>query len=155
MRKAIFPGSFNPFTIGHLDIVERGLTLFDEVVIAVGKNYDKQFSSSKDERASMLIDLFRREPRVSVEWMDGLTIDFAHRHDAQFILRSVRSLKDYEYERDMAEANRLLSAREYGKPVETVLLFARPDLAYISSSLVRELKGYGRNVDDLLPHCHN
>ncbi|MCR4665642.1 MAG: pantetheine-phosphate adenylyltransferase [Paludibacteraceae bacterium] len=145
MRTAIFPGSFDPFTIGHLDIVERGLQLFDRVVIGIGRNSMKGETFPLAFRVESLKDYFKSEERVAVDVYDGLTVDFARMHGAKFLLRGVRTVQDFEYEQAMAEANRQLDG------IETVLLYARPEHAYISSSLVRELYSYNRDVSRLVP----
>ena len=145
MKRAIFPGSFDPFTIGHYDIVMRGLDLFDEIVIGIGHNSNKQSCFPLEHRIQEIQQVFGSEPRVHVEAYEGLTIDFASKHDAQHILRGVRSVKDFEYERDIAEANKQLCG------IETVLLYTRPEYAYISSSLVRELSSYNKDITPYLP----
>ncbi len=145
-RVAIFPGSFDPFTIGHASIVERGLPLFDEIVIGVGQNESKRTLYSPAERVAAIARLYADEARVRVESYDDLTIDFARRVGAQFILRGLRSVKDFEYERDIANMNQRLSG------VETVLLFTEPHYASVSSSVVRELINYGKDVSEFLPH---
>ncbi|MBP5360409.1 MAG: pantetheine-phosphate adenylyltransferase [Bacteroidaceae bacterium] len=145
MRTAIFPGTFDPFTKGHADIVARGLEIFDRIVIAVGVNEHKQPDEGTDTRLATIDSLYADDDRVGVCAYMGLTIDFAREQGAQFILRGVRSLKDYEYERDIADINCRLSG------IETVLLFSRPQLAAISSSLVRELQHMGRDVSEFLP----
>ena len=145
MRTAVFAGTFSPFTVGHQDIVERGLQVFDRVIIAVGKNRDKS-EADRRQIADAIASLYTSTPRVSVEVFDGLVVDFARQQGAQFLLRGVRSMKDYDYEREMADANRRLSG------IETVLLVARPELAYVSSSLIRELQSYGKDCSSLLAH---
>ena len=146
MNKAIFPGSFDPFTLGHADIVERGLRLFDHITIAVGINEQKSGWIPVEERVRALRELYKDEPRVSVESYNGLTIDFAHEQGARFILRGLRTHKDYEYELGMADVNRKLDAH-----IETVVLFTEADLANISSSMVRELAHFGRDIRPWLP----
>ncbi len=146
MNKAIFPGSFDPFTLGHADIVERGLRLFDHITIAVGINEQKSGWIPVEERVRALRELYKDEPRVSVESYNGLTIDFAHEQGARFILRGLRTHKDYEYELGMADVNRKLDAH-----IETVVLFTEADLANISSSVVRELAHFGRDIRPWLP----
>lgn len=143
MRKALFAGSFNPFTIGHKDIVERGLELFDEVVIAIGDNQDKP-SEDIDERLRVIRGVYKDEPRVRVDVYHSLTVDYAKEVGACALLRGVRSVADFEYERQMADANRALAG------IETVVLFTRPELGYISSSLVRDLKKHGADVSALV-----
>lgn len=150
-RIAIFPGSFNPFTIGHADIVRRGLALFDTVIVAIGCNAGKTTDSSVDERVSALARIYKDESRVKVVAYTGLTVDLARREGAQFILRGVRSVKDFEYERDMATVNAEISDESGTFPVETVLLVSDPRYAHISSSIVRELQAYGRDVSSYLP----
>ncbi len=146
MKKiAIFPGSFDPFTIGHASIVERGLPLFDEIVIGVGLNESKRALYAPAERVAAIRRLYAGEPRVRVESYDDLTIDFAHRVGAKFILRGLRSVKDFEYERDIANMNHRLSG------IETVLLFTEPHYSSVSSSVVRELIAFGKDVSDFLP----
>lgn len=144
MKRAIFPGSFDPFTIGHHDIVMRGLDIFDEIVIGIGKNSNKQEKFPLQERLERIQQAYADEPRVKVEVYEGLTIDFVAKHHAKHILRGVRSVKDFEYERDIAEANKQLSG------IETVILYTRPELAHISSSLVRELYAFGKDVSKLM-----
>ena len=141
----LFPGSFNPFTIGHKDIVDRGLALADAVVVAIGVHPDKHQERSIDERMEHIRRIFADEPRVSVVAYEGLTADFARQVGATAILRSVRSMKDYEYERDMADINRHING------IDTVLLFASPQYASVSSSVVRELESYGVDVTPFLP----
>ena len=143
--KAVFPGTFDPFTVGHYDIVKRGLTFTDEIVIAVGVNELKHTLTDLDDRLKSIRELFAEDPRVSVAAYDGLTTDFARKVGAQFILRGVRNISDFEYERNMADINRHLSG------IETLLLFSSPELAYVSSSMVRELIHLGKPVDEFLP----
>lgn len=142
MKTALYPGSFNPFTIGHLSILERGLRLFDRVVVAVGHNIDK--NPGECEAFDYLSRRFADNPSVEVIEFDGLTIDAARRVGAQWLLRGVRSVADYEYERNLADVNRRLSG------IDTVIFFAEPELAMVSSSMVRELSHYGHAVDKFL-----
>lgn len=142
-RTALFAGSFNPFTRGHADIVERALALFDHIIIGIGVNADK--APIHETAVETIAQLYKNEPRVSVVTYSCLTVDFALECGADFLLRSVRSVKDFEYERDLADVNRQLSG------LETVILFSRPELSAISSSIVRELKAYGRDVSQFLP----
>ena len=144
-RIAIFPGSFDPFTIGHASIVERGLPLFDEIVIGVGFNANKRSLLSPEERVEAIRNLYANEPRIRVVTYNDLTIDLARREGANYILRGLRSVKDFEYERDIANINNRLAG------VETVLLFTEPQFSDISSSVVRELIAFGKDVTDFLP----
>jgi len=145
MKTGIFVGSFDPFTIGHDSIVRRALPLFDQLVIGVGYNEHKQSMGSVEERVDAIKALYAHEPKISVEAYRDLTVDFAARVQAQYIIKGVRSVKDFEYEREQADVNRQLTG------IETLLLFAEPQLASISSSVVRELKHFGKDVSSLLP----
>lgn len=142
---AIFTGSFDPYTIGHHDIVHRALPLFDHIVIGIGVNERKQYMFSTEERLKTIAEIYCDEPKVSVETYNDLTVDFAHRMGAHYIIKGVRSVKDFEYEREQADINRQLSG------IETLLLFASPELASVSSSLVRELVHFGKDVSHFLP----
>lgn len=145
MKRALFAGTFNPFTVGHADIVKRGLELFDEVVIAIGENQDKP-SADIDARLQAIRAIYKDQPRVRVEVYHSLTVDYAREIGADVLLRGVRTVADFEYERQMADANRALAG------IETVVLFTRPELAYISSSLVRDLQKHGADISALLAH---
>lgn len=145
MKTAIFPGSFDPFTIGHKDITDRALQIFDRVVIGVGCNENKMSAGDVKKRVEVISDLYSSEPRVHVESYSGLTVDFAARHEAGFIIRGLREVKDFEYERNLADTNATISG------IETVFLVARPELGFISSSMVRELQHYGYDTSRFLP----
>ena len=144
-RGLLFPGSFDPFTKGHADIVERGLQLFDSIVIAVGYNENKEGWIPVEERVRALKALYANEPRVTVESYTGLTVDFAKQCGAVAILRGIRSVKDYEYEMQLADMNKQLSG------IETLLFFANPQYSSISSSMVRELAHFGKEIRSFLP----
>ena len=145
MRTAIFPGSFDPYTKGHDSIARRGLQLFDRIIIGVGINEKKKGIMAVEKRIQALKNLYRNEPRISVEAYSDLTVDFAKRKQADFILRGVRSHKDFEYELAIADVNKRLSG------IKTVILFTEPDLACISSTIVRELMHFGRDITEFLP----
>ena len=145
MNIALFVGSFDPFTIGHQAIVSRALPLFDRLVIGVGVNERKQTMFSSEERVDTLRQLYANEPRVCVVAYTDLTVDLARREGATFIVKGVRSMKDFEYEREQADINRRLTG------IDTLLFFADPELASISSSMVRELMHFGRDVTPFLP----
>lgn len=140
MRTAIFPGSFDPFTVGHKSIVERGCRLFDKVIVAVGINSNKRCRRSVEQRLKDIRDVFRDNPKVEVASYSGLTVEFARSTGAGFILRGVREVKDFEYERNLADVNSSIS------DIETVFLCAEPELSFISSSMVRELESFGFDV---------
>ena len=141
----IFVGTFDPFTIGHDSIVRRALPLFDQLVIGVGYNEHKQTMYSLEERITAIQQLYADEPKLGIRSYSDLTVDFAHREGAQYIIKGVRSIKDFEYEREQADINRQLSG------IETLLLIAEPDKASISSSLVRELIHFGKDVSEFIP----
>ena len=145
MKKAIFPGSFDPFTIGHYSVVKRGLELFDHITIGVGSNCSKKSFFTLEKRLNIIRQAFHDEPRVSVKAYDSLTIDFAKEEEADFILRGVRSANDFEYEKSIADINKRLSS------IETVLLFTEPQYSAVSSTIVRDLLSYGKEVAEFLP----
>lgn len=149
MSKAIFPGSFDPFTIGHANLVERAQRLFDEVIIAVGYNEHKQGWLPVEERVRALEELYQENPKIKVACYTGLTVDYALSVGAEFILRGVRSVKDYEYELGIADINSRLAN------VETVILLADPNISGISSSVVRELHHFRRDITPWLPQGIN
>lgn len=142
---AIFPGSFDPFTIGHHSIVERALPLFDKIVVAVGMNSKKHSFLPEIDRLDAIRHLYADEPRVEVIAYSGLTVEAAEQCGARYILRGVRTVKDFEYEKTLADINRKIAG------LETVLLYTLPEYGSISSSIVRELISLGRDVTDLLP----
>lgn len=144
-RVALFPGSFDPFTLGHADIVKRGLELFDSIIIGVGYNEHKQGWLPVACRVKALEALYQDEARVSVASYACLTTDFARQCGAKVILRGVRSVKDYEYELQIADVNRQLS------DIETIVLFADAKYSSISSSVVRELAHFGKEIKAFLP----
>lgn len=145
MKTAIFPGSFDPFTIGHKDITDRALRIFDRVVIGVGYNENKSSFLNVKDRVAAIESIYKNDPRVEVEQYTGLTVEFARRHDARFIIRGLREVKDFEYERNLADTNSAISE------IETVFLVARPELGYVSSSMVRELSRNGYDTSRFLP----
>ena len=133
MRKAIFPGSFDPITLGHQDSINRALPLFDEIVIAIGVNADKKYMFSLEERKRFIEETFQNEPKISVITYEGLTIDLCHKINANFILRGLRNPADFEFEKAIAHTNRRLSK------IETVFLLTAAKTSYISSSIVRDV----------------
>ena len=146
MKTGIFVGSFNPYTIGHDSIVRRALPLFDRLVIGVvGDNVHKPDMPSADERISTIASLYADEPRIEVKPYYGLAMDFAKAEGAQFIVKGVRSVSDFEYEQWQADFNRRLGG------IETILLYTEPQLASVSSSALRELQHFGVDVSEYLP----
>ena len=147
-RIGIFVGSFNPFTRGHDSVVRRALPLFDKLVIGVvGDHVQKPQLRPADERMETIRQLYRDEPRIEVKAYYGLAVDFARAENAHFIVKGVRSVKDFEYEREQADVNRQLS----GGTVETLLLYSEPQFSSVSSSMVRELQHFGVDVSPFLP----
>lgn len=145
MNKGLFVGSFDPFTIGHDSIVRRALPLFDHIIIGVGVNERKKYMLNAEERVRRIKRLYADNPKIEVKAYSDLTIDFARREQATYIIKGVRSVKDFEYEREQADVNRLLSG------VETIFLYAEPQLSSISSTMVRELQHFGRDISEFLP----
>ena len=148
MKTGIFVGSFDPFTIGHDSIVRRALPLFDRLVIGVvGDNVQKPYMRAAEERMLVIRQHYADEPRIEVKPYFGLAVDFARSENAHFIVKGVRSVKDFEYEREQADLNRQITNGE----VETILFYAEPHLSSISSSMVRELQHFGQDVSKFLP----
>lgn len=145
-RIALFPGSFDPFTNGHLDVVNRGLHLFDHIIVAIGNNSSKQRYLPVEQMVEIIREVFRNEPRISVEAYKGLTAEYARQKNARFLLRGLRNTTDFEYENTIAQAN-----RHVNRDLETVFLITSPALAAISSSIIREIHHFGGNVDDFIP----
>ncbi len=145
MKRAIFPGTFDPFTIGHYSIVMRGLNIFDEIIIGIGTNQSKQTLFSVEKRIEMIEQTFAGDPRVKVQAYNSLTIDFAIEVDAQFALRGLRTVGDFEYERTIGDTNRILTG------LETVILFTESAYAHISSTVARDLISYGKDIAEFLP----
>ena len=138
MKKAIFPGSFDPITLGHHDIIERGVTLFDELIIAIGINADKKNMFSLEERKQFIEDSFGNNPKIKVVTYEGLTVHFCQENNIDFILRGLRNPADFEFEKSIAHTNRDLSS------IETVFLLTAASTSYISSSIVRDvIRNYG------------
>ncbi len=147
-RIAIYPGTFDPFTVGHMSIVERGLKIFDRIIIAIGVNESKKSYLPVATRMTHIAKVIEDIPNVEVISYQGLTVDVAKKYDAQFILRGVRTVGDFEYEKNLAYANCQISG------IETVLLYTLPHLAFISSTLVRDLHRNGHDITDFVPKAH-
>jgi pantetheine-phosphate adenylyltransferase len=147
MKKiALFPGSFDPFTNGHYDVVMRGAKLFDEVVVAIGNNSSKQRYIPVEKMYEVMKHLFADQPNIKVQTFKGLTAEFAREIGAQFLLRGLRNTTDFEYENTIAQAN-----RHVNHDLESVFLITAPHLAAISSSIIREIHRFGGNVDEFIP----
>lgn len=145
MKRAIFPGTFDPFTIGHYSVVKRALSFMDEVVISIGVNENKSTYFPIKKRLEMIGDFYKKEPGIKVMAYDCLTIDFARQVEAKFIVRGIRTVKDFEYEETIADINRKLAG------IETILLFTEPELTCISSTIVRELLSYNKDISQFIP----
>lgn len=145
MKRAIFPGSFDPLTLGHYDIIQRGITLFDELIIAIGINAEKQYMFSLDERMQFIKEAFIQEPSIKVMTYEGLTVDFCKSVGASFILRGLRNPGDFEFEKAIAHTNRKLSE------IETVFLLTSSGKSYIRSSIVRDVIRNGGDYTGLVP----
>ncbi len=145
MRRAIFPGSFDPLTLGHSDIIQRGITLFDELIIAMGTNAEKKYMFTVEQRMQFLTEAFADEPKIKVLTYEGLTVDFCKKMKADFILRGLRNPADFEFEKAIAHTNRKLSE------IETVFLLTSSGKSYISSSIVRDVIRHGGDYTGLVP----
>jgi len=145
MKRAIFPGSFDPITLGHYDIIERGITLFDELIIAIGINADKKYMFSLEERKQFIEDCFGNNPKVKVVTYEGLTVHFCQENNVDFILRGLRNPADFEFEKAIAHTNRDLA------PIETVFLLTAASTSYISSSIVRDVIRNNGDYTKLVP----
>ena len=147
MRKAIFPGSFDPITLGHVDVIQRSLPLFDELVIAIGVNSNKKYRFSLDQRIQFIEKTFSQESKIKVQSYEGLTVNFCQEIGAKFILRGLRNPADFEFEKSITHVNRTLS------DIETVFLLTSSATAFISSSIVREIIRNKGDYKRFVPDC--
>lgn len=147
---AVFPGSFDPFTKGHENIISRSLDLFDEIIIAIGAHSQKTNHFPLEVRLAMIRDLYADEKRIGVDHYDGLTIDYARKIGARYLLRGLRTSADFEYERAIAQVNRKMN-----QDVETVFLLTAPELTPVTSTIVREILRHGGDVSMFLPEKMN
>ena len=145
MKKAVFPGSFDPITLGHVDLIYRGLEIFDEIVIAIGVNADKKQLFSLEDKIRQIQNTFKEEPRVKVESYKGMTIDFCKSINSKYILRGLRNSSDFNYEQSIAQTNSSLSS------IDSVFLITSPQLAFISSTIVSDLIKNGGDYKSLVP----
>ncbi len=145
-RICLFPGTFDPITKGHVDVIERSISLFDKLVIGIGMNSSKQPMFSVEQRVNWIKEIFKNEPKIEVQGYSGLTIDFCKEIDARFILRGIRYISDFEYEKAIADMNRMLAPQ-----IETIFLTCSPLYSTISSTLVRDVIRNGGNAGMFLP----
>ncbi|MGB5942999.1 MAG: pantetheine-phosphate adenylyltransferase [Leeuwenhoekiella sp.] len=145
MKIAVFPGSFDPLTLGHCDIIERGLTLFDKIILAIGVNADKKYMFSETQREHFLKEAFKDQPKIAIKTYEGLTVDFCKAENAGFILRGLRNPGDFEFEKAIAHTNRKLAQ------IETVFLLTSSGKSYISSSIVRDVIRNNGDYTGLVP----
>ena len=145
MRRAIFPGSFDPITKGHVDIIRRSLPLFDELIIAIGVNSTKKYMFTLEQRKAFITTTFAEETNIKVDTYKGLTVDYCNKIDAKFIVRGLRNPADFEFEKTITQVNRRLSE------IETVFLLTSADTSFISSSIVREVIHFGGDYSSMVP----
>lgn len=145
MRRAIFPGSFDPITMGHVDIIRRSLPLFDELIIAIGVNSTKKYMFSLEQRKAFIETTFAQEAKIKVDTYEGLTVDYCNTINAKFIIRGLRNPADFEFEKTITQVNRRLSK------IETVFLLTSAENSFISSSIVREVIHFGGDYSSMVP----
>ncbi|TVR71509.1 MAG: pantetheine-phosphate adenylyltransferase [Marinilabiliales bacterium] len=143
---AIFPGSFDPFTVGHESIVNRALSIFDRIIVSVGYNSSKQGYFPLETRLEWIGNVFKNEPRVEVTWFSGLTVDFCRKKDARFILRGLRTAADFEFERAIAQVNKAMD-----DSIESVFLLTRPEHTPVNSTIVRDIVRHGGDASKFVP----
>ncbi len=145
MKRAVFPGSFDPITSGHVDIIKRALSLFDEIIIAIGVNADKKYMFSIEDRQKHIEETFENEPNIKVKTYTGLTVDFCKVEKAAYILRGLRNSSDFNYEQSIAQTNASLAN------IESVFIMCSPHLSNISSSIVRDVIRNGGDYTKMVP----
>ena len=145
MKRAVFPGSFDPITLGHVDVIKRGATLFDEIIIGIGVNADKNYMWSIEERKSFIEKTFAKESNITVKTYSGLTAHFCKAEKASFILRGLRNASDFTYEQSIAQTNAAMEG------IDSVFLVASPSISHISSSIVRDVKRNGGDINKMVP----
>ena len=145
MKRAVFPGSFDPITLGHVEIIERGLEVFDEVIVAVGINTSKKYMWSLEERIAFIESTFANNPRIKVTSYEGLTVEFCKGHNANFLLRGLRNALDFSYEKSIAQTNKIMG------DIESIFIISSPDTSHISSTIVRDIAQFGGDYSSLVP----
>jgi pantetheine-phosphate adenylyltransferase len=146
MKICVFPGSFDPITSGHVDLVKRALPLFDKIIIAIGINAQKKYLFSLEQRQDWIKDVFKDEPKVTVDTFENLTADYCKRVEAAWILRGLRNASDFDYEKTISQLNFIV-----GKGVETMFLISQPEFSHVSSTIVREIIKGGGDASPFLP----
>lgn len=145
-KVAVFPGSFDPITIGHLALVRRALPLFDKIIVAIGENSQKRFLFSLDQRITWLNEVFAEEPKVEVDFFENLTAHYCQRIGAQYLLRGLRNASDFDYEKTISQMNTIV-----GNGIETIFLISQPEHSHISSTIVREVIKWGGDASPFIP----
>lgn len=143
---AVFPGSFSPFTLGHKSVVDRSLPLFDKIIIAIGKNSEKNEYFSIEEREKWIKDIYKDNPKIEVQFYEGLTVDFCEKTEAKYILRGLRDSHDFKYEKNIAQTNKNLNPK-----LETIFIITPPEMSHISSTIMRDIIKNGGDVSQFLP----
>lgn len=146
MKVAVFPGSFDPITIGHIDLVERALPLFDKIVVAIGINSTKNYLFELEQRIAWLEQVFTNHDKVEVDSFTGLTVHFCKKIEARYLIRGLRNASDFDYEKTISQLNHII-----GDKIETVFLISRPEYSHISSTIVREIIKGGGDASSFLP----
>lgn len=153
MITAILPGSYDPITVGHLDIIKRASDMYDEVIVLIAKNSAKNYTLCSKSRLALAEDAVKDLKNVRCDVFDGFVVDYAARFDKAVFVKGLRNETDFSYEKEMAAYNAILSEKKYGKPLETVYLDARPAFAAVSSTLVRTLLSVGGSIDEYVPNA--
>ena len=145
-RIAVFPGSFSPFTLGHKSVVDRSLPLFDKIIIAIGINSEKNEYFSIEEKEKWIKDIYKDNPKIEVQFYEGLTVDFCEKEEAKYILRGLRDSHDFKYEKNIAQTNKNLNPK-----LETIFIITPPEMSHISSTIMRDIIKNGGDVSQFLP----
>lgn len=145
-NKAVFPGTFDPITIGHVDVVNRNINLFDEIIVAIGNNSSKKYLFSLEQRLKWIREVFKNQPKVTVTSYEGLTVDFCIQHDAHYILRGIRSVSDFDYEKQIAQMNTAMYPN-----IDSLFVISRPEHSAISSTIVRDIIRNGGDYKQFVP----